>query len=63
MVFTWGAGANGQLGHGNLRDRYSPVMIDKPLRGLEIVHISCYEYHSAALSGDASSPELTLDVS
>ena len=50
-VFSWGAGTHGRLGHGNLRDRYSPLMVDAPLRGLDIVQIACYEYHSAALSG------------
>lgn len=51
QVFSWGAGIHGCLGHGNLRDRYSPLMIDEPLRGVNIVQIACYENHSAAISG------------
>ena len=50
-MFSWGAGTHGRLGHGNLRDRFSPLMVDTPLRGLDIVQIACYEYHSAVLSG------------
>ena len=51
-VYAWGAGEYGKLGHGNLRDRYSPIMVDTPLREVEVVHIACGEHHSAALSSE-----------
>ncbi len=50
-VFSWGSGNFGHLGHGNLRDRYAPLWVDKPLRGINITNIACYECHSAAISG------------
>ena len=50
-IFTWGAGHYGRLGQGNLRDRYSPLWVDNPLRGIHITHIACYDSHSAAISG------------
>lgn len=51
-IFTWGAGHYGRLGQGNLRDRYSPLWVDNPLRGIHITHIACYDSHSAAISED-----------
>ncbi len=50
-VFSWGSGIYGQLGHGNLRDRFSPLMIGAPLRGIGITLVACHEYHSAAVAG------------
>ena len=50
-VFSWGSGNFGHLGHGNLRDRYAPLWVDRPLRGITITNIACYECHSAAISG------------
>ncbi|XP_019854073.1 PREDICTED: ultraviolet-B receptor UVR8-like [Amphimedon queenslandica] len=54
QVFSWGAGPQGCLGHGNLRDRYSPLMIDGPLRDVNVVHVACYENHSAVISEDGN---------
>jgi alpha-tubulin suppressor-like RCC1 family protein len=54
QVFSWGAGTHGCLGHSNLRDRYSPIMIDDPLRGINIVQVACYENHSAAISEEGT---------
>ena len=51
-VFSWGSGIYGQLGHGNLRDRFSPLMIGAPLRGIGITMVACHEYHSAAVAGN-----------
>ena len=51
-VFSWGSGKYGRLGHGHMRDRFSPLMIGAPLRGLQVVQIACHEYHSAALTGE-----------
>ena len=50
-MFSWGSGIYGQLGHGNLRDRFSPLMIGAPLRGIGITLVACHEYHSAAVAG------------
>ena len=50
-VFTWGSGTYGRLGHGNLRDRFSPLMIGVPLREIGVTFIACHEYHSAAVAG------------
>ncbi|XP_065839142.1 uncharacterized protein [Oscarella lobularis] len=47
-VFSWGSGANGRLGHGNVRDRYLPIMIGE-LRGMDVQSISSHEHHSAAV--------------
>ena len=51
-VFSWGSGFYGRLGHGNLRDRFSPLMIGAPLRGQAVTYIACHEYHSAAVCGE-----------
>ncbi len=51
-VFSWGSGIYGQLGHGNFRDRFSPLMIGSPLRGIGITLVACHEYHSAAVAGE-----------
>lgn len=48
-VFSWGSGRYGRLGQGHLRDRFSPLMIDRPLRGRDVVQVACHEFHSAAL--------------
>ena len=51
-VFSWGSGIYGRLGHGNLRDRFSPLMIGAPLRGMGVTNIACHEFHSAAVCGE-----------
>ena len=53
-VYSWGSGFYGRLGHGNLRDRFSPLMIGAPLRGLAVTYIACHEFHSAAVCGEAA---------
>ena len=50
-VFTWGSGSYGRLGHGNLRDRFSPLMIGGVLRGVGITFVACHEFHSLAVAG------------
>ena len=50
-VYSWGSGFYGRLGHGNLRDRFSPLMIGAPLRGQAVTYIACHEFHSAAVCG------------
>lgn len=39
-VYTWGKGANGQLGLGDVRDRNSPVLVE-PLRDRLVESIAC----------------------
>ena len=51
-VFTWGSGSYGRLGHGNLRDRFSPLMIGGVLRGVGITFVACHEFHSVAVAGE-----------
>ena len=51
-MFSWGSGRYGRLGQGHLRDRFSPLMIDHPLRGRDVVQVACHEFHSAALCGE-----------
>jgi len=48
-VYTWGCGRDGQLGHGDTKDVYTP----KPVRALQsklIRNVSCAEHHVAAVS-------------
>lgn len=51
-MFSWGSGRYGRLGQGHLRDRFSPLMIDRPLRGHDVIQVACHEFHSAALCGE-----------
>ena len=61
-VFSWGSGRYGRLGHGHLRDRFSPLMIAAPLRGVAVTYIACHENHSAAVAGENDWP-LVIDMS
>ena len=56
-VFTWGSGSYGRLGHGNMRDRFSPLMIGGILRGVGITFIACHEFHSVAVAGERKREE------
>ncbi|XP_030953214.1 PH, RCC1 and FYVE domains-containing protein 1 isoform X2 [Quercus lobata] len=47
-VFTWGKGANGQLGLGDLEDRYSPTLVET-LRDRKVESISCGSSFTAAI--------------
>ena len=49
-MFTWGSGYHGRLGHGNIRDRFLPLMV-RELRGMDVEMIACYQTHSAAVCG------------
>lgn len=62
-VFSWGSGNYGHLGHSNLRDRYAPLWVDRPLRGVKVTDIACYECHSAAISGTSSLSLPLIDTS
>ncbi|XP_039000067.1 PH, RCC1 and FYVE domains-containing protein 1-like [Hibiscus syriacus] len=39
-VFTWGRGANGRLGHGDIEDRKTPTLVEA-LRDKHVKNISC----------------------
>eukprot|EP00117_Sycon_ciliatum_P037423 scpid39914/ scgid0031/ Probable E3 ubiquitin-protein ligase HERC4; HECT domain and RCC1-like domain-containing protein 4 len=49
-IYSWGSGQYGRLGHGNLHDRFLPLRVAGDLSGVDIVHIACGEFHSAAVS-------------
>jgi alpha-tubulin suppressor-like RCC1 family protein len=48
-LFTWGAGACGQLGHGTFEDRCTPTAIGMLSSGKEVVAVSCGAAHTAAV--------------
>ncbi|XP_077241344.1 PH, RCC1 and FYVE domains-containing protein 1-like [Tasmannia lanceolata] len=39
-VYTWGKGANGRLGHGDVEDRKTPILVEA-LRDRHVKHIAC----------------------
>ncbi|KAL3527388.1 hypothetical protein ACH5RR_012044 [Cinchona calisaya] len=47
-VFTWGKGANGQLGLGDTKDRNSPTLVEA-LRESQVEHITCGSNSTAAI--------------
>lgn len=49
IVYSWGSGSQGQLGHGTDQDIKSPLII-KDFIQTTIDHISCGYAHSAALA-------------
>nr|XP_055153001.1 probable E3 ubiquitin-protein ligase HERC6 isoform X1 [Symphalangus syndactylus] len=52
-VFAWGAGSEGQLGIGELKEiSFTPKKITT-LNGIKIIQVSCGHYHSLALSKDS----------
>ncbi|XP_003924053.2 putative E3 ubiquitin-protein ligase HERC6 [Saimiri boliviensis] len=52
-VFAWGAGSEGQLGVGELKEiNFTPRKITT-LNGIKIIQVSCGHYHSLALSKDS----------
>ena len=60
-VYSWGSGIFGQLGHGNLRDRFSPMMIGVTLRGMAVTQVACHDYYSAVVTGEDEDPD-SVDV-
>ncbi|CAI5784678.1 probable E3 ubiquitin-protein ligase HERC6 [Podarcis lilfordi] len=50
-VFSWGAGAFGQLGTGELKERLIPKKVDG-LSKYKIIQVACGNYHSIALAKD-----------
>ncbi|KQK11687.1 PH, RCC1 and FYVE domains-containing protein 1 [Brachypodium distachyon] len=47
-VFTWGKGANGRLGHGDIEDRKIPTLVEV-LRDRGVRHIACGANFTAAI--------------
>ncbi|XP_009775743.1 PH, RCC1 and FYVE domains-containing protein 1 [Nicotiana sylvestris] len=47
-VYTWGKGANGRLGHGDVEDRKSPTLVEA-LKDRHVKYIACGSNYSAAI--------------
>ncbi|KAG6679170.1 hypothetical protein I3842_14G116700 [Carya illinoinensis] len=47
-VYTWGKGANGRLGHGDIDDRNSPTLVEA-LRDKQVKGITCGTHFTAAI--------------
>ncbi|XP_051897060.1 probable E3 ubiquitin-protein ligase HERC3 [Pristis pectinata] len=50
LVFTFGAGNYGQLGHNSERDELKPLLLAE-LSGIKVSQIACGSYHTLAFSG------------
>ena len=50
-VFTWGRGANGQLGHGDRNNRNVPTKVESLSRET-IVKVACGDEHTAAVTSE-----------
>ncbi|CAL5395219.1 unnamed protein product [Camellia sinensis] len=47
-VFTWGRGANGRLGHGDIEDRKSPTLVEA-LKDRHVKNISCGSNYTSSI--------------
>ncbi|XP_024972405.1 PH, RCC1 and FYVE domains-containing protein 1-like [Cynara cardunculus var. scolymus] len=47
-VYTWGKGANGRLGHGDIEDRKTPTIVEA-LKDRHVKYISCGSNYTAAI--------------
>lgn len=47
-VYTWGKGANGRLGHGDIEDRKTPTLVES-LKDRHIKYISCGSNYTSAI--------------
>ncbi|XP_021285304.1 uncharacterized protein LOC110417334 [Herrania umbratica] len=47
-VYTWGKGANGRLGHGDVEDRKTPTLVET-LKDRHVKYIACGSNYSAAI--------------
>ncbi|KAL3339845.1 hypothetical protein AABB24_028449 [Solanum stoloniferum] len=47
-VYTWGKGANGRLGHGDVEDRKTPTLVET-LKDRHVKYISCGSNYTAAI--------------
>ena len=50
MLFTWGGGWRGRLGHGTLENAFEPRRIGGTLRGCAVDQVSCGAYHTLAVA-------------
>ncbi|KAG8043983.1 hypothetical protein GUJ93_ZPchr0458g22335 [Zizania palustris] len=48
QVYTWGKGANGRLGHGDIADRKAPTLVEA-LRDRSVKHVACGSGFTAAI--------------
>ncbi|ELR17738.1 ubiquitin ligase, putative [Acanthamoeba castellanii str. Neff] len=48
-LYTWGRGANGQLGHGDMTDQATPKRVEAGIKDKIMVKVACGENHSAAV--------------
>lgn len=53
VICSWGRGEDGQLGHGDAEDRYSPVQLSA-LDGIEVNSLTCGADHTLAYSESLS---------
>ncbi|GBG59421.1 hypothetical protein CBR_g38446 [Chara braunii] len=47
-VYTWGKGANGRLGHGDVKDRDSPALVEA-LKDKHVTHVACGSSFTAVI--------------
>ncbi|XP_010530240.1 PREDICTED: uncharacterized protein LOC104806852 isoform X2 [Tarenaya hassleriana] len=47
-VYTWGKGANGRLGHGDITDRKTPTLVDA-LKDRHVKYVACGSNYTAAI--------------
>ncbi|KAM7518712.1 hypothetical protein LguiB_017674 [Lonicera macranthoides] len=47
-VYTWGKGANGRLGHGDIEDRKTPALVEA-LKDRHVKYIACGSNYTAAI--------------
>nr|DAD22591.1 TPA_asm: hypothetical protein HUJ06_024054 [Nelumbo nucifera] len=47
-VYTWGKGANGRLGHGDIEDRKTPTLVEA-LKDRHVKYIACGSNYTAAI--------------
>jgi alpha-tubulin suppressor-like RCC1 family protein len=52
-LYTWGRSRSGNLGHGDLRDRNVPTLV-QGLNGIRVVAVSAHEQHTLALTAVGS---------
>uniref|UniRef100_A0A5B7B2F9 Uncharacterized protein n=1 Tax=Davidia involucrata TaxID=16924 RepID=A0A5B7B2F9_DAVIN len=47
-VYTWGKGANGRLGHGDIEDRKTPTLVET-LKDRHVKYIACGSHYTTAI--------------
>ena len=51
-LYSFGSGADGQLGHCNFDDKLTPTLIEAPFEGKFVVQVTCGLKHSMALTSE-----------